>query len=192
MNLTVSQNVCITPESPDKSVYYLTFALPEKSLSQEVYAPGDWLTIQPQNSDEMVNAMLLLLNLNGDETIELRRPGLVTCQNALKYHLELTQLNPAILNKLQRQFSLGQWVDRQAMMDYADGKDIIDLLQAFPELQKQRVEFLNLLSPLAPRYYSIASAPDDSHSVSILYKKVQYERLGRQRFGVASCILAEA
>ena len=192
MNLTVSHNVCITPNSQDKAIFYLTFLLPENVKSQDVYAPGDWLTIQPKNREEMVSVMLSLLNLEGNETIELRRPGLVTCREALMLHLELTQLNPAILNKLQRQFSLGSWSDRQAMMDYADGKDIVDLLEAFPVLKEQGIEFLELLSPLAPRYYSIASAPDKSNSVSILYKKVQYQNQGRQRFGVASCVSADA
>lgn len=192
MNLTVSQNICITPNSLDKAVFYLTFELPKDQDSQDLYAPGDWLTIQPHNPPKMVNTMLLMLGLTGNETIELRRPGLVTSHKALTDHIELTQLNPAILNKLQRQFSLGNWPDRQAMMDYADGKDIIDLLEAFPELKMMGVDFLKLLSPLAPRYYSIASAPDANNFVSILYKKVEYISHGRERFGVTSSVLSDA
>lgn len=191
MIVTVAKNQCITPNSDDKSIFYLTFDLPKDLKADEVYAPGDWLTVQAANRLEMVSAILLKLGLTGSENIELRRAGLVNCKLALQQHLELTQLNPAILNKLQRQFGFNEWPDRQAMIDYAYGKDILDLLESFPFLQQQGVEFLNLLSPLAPRYYSIASAPDESNSVSILYRKVDYLALERQRFGVASCMLAE-
>lgn len=192
MNLSILENRCITPESEDKAIFYLTFDLPKDQASQDLYAPGDWLTIQPHNNQKMVETMLLLLGLTGNESIELRRPGLVTSQKALTDHIELTQLNPAILNKLQRQFSIGSWPDRQAMMDYAEGKDIIDLLEAFPELKLMGIDFLKLLSPLAPRYYSIASAPDAKNRVSILYKKVEYLSHGRERFGVTSSVLADA
>ena len=191
MIVTVAKNQCITPKSNDKSIFYLTFDLPKEANANEVYEPGDWLTIQATNRPEMVSAILLKLGLTGNENIEIRRAGLVNCKQALQQHLELTQLNPAILNKLQRQFGFNEWPDRQAMIDYAYGKDILDLLESFPQLQQQGLEFLNLLSPLAPRYYSIASAPNESNTVSILYRKVDYLSFERQRFGVASCMLAE-
>jgi len=191
MIISVAQNACITPDSTDKAVYYLTFDLPSGVCAQETYAAGDWLTVQAQNHEGMVALVLGLLKLTGLETIELRRAGQVTTQQALTLHLELTQINPAILNKLQRQFGFNEWQDRQAMMDYVYGKDIVDLLETFPQLQQQGVDFLTLLSPLAPRYYSIASAPDKSNTVSILYRKVEYNVNGRQRFGVASCMLAD-
>lgn len=191
MNFVVEENRCITPNSKDKSIYYLTLTLFNDSDEALGYQPGDWLTIQPQNSPQMVSALLAELDLTGNESIELRRPGLVTVQQALESHLELTQLNPAILNKLQRQLGLGDWADRQAMMDYANGRDILDLLALYPQLKAQGVEFLNWLSPLSPRYYSIASASNEQQTVSILYKAVKYQNLGRQRFGVASNYLQD-
>lgn len=191
MKLIVKQNTCITPQSKDKSIFYLTFSALDDSEGFS-YQPGDWLTVQPQNTSLMVQAVLAALNLEGDETLELRRPGLVTVKQALENHLELTQLNPAILNKLQRQLGLGDWSDRNAMMDFAYGRDILDLLDLYPQLKEKGVEFLNFLSPLAPRYYSIASADTGNNEVSILYKAVEYSNLGRQRFGVASHFLQAA
>jgi len=189
MNLSVVANTCLTDHSVDKSIYYLTLRIPQNSNENLSYEAGDWLTVQPENSSEMVSDILEELALIGDETIELRRAGLVTSQQALQKHLELTQLNPAILNKLQRQMGLGDWVDRQAMMDYAYGRDILDLLALFPELKELGIEFLAFLSPLAPRYYSIASAPINASEVSILYKAVQYKTNQRMRYGVASSML---
>jgi len=190
MLISVVKNTCLTPNSKDKAVFYLTLSLPKNLKAYDVYMPGDWLTVKANNQLNMVERVLNLLGLTGNETIELRRPGLVKTHEALKYYLEITQINPAILNKLQRQFGFNEWQDRHAMINYVYGKDIVDLLELFPQLQKQGVNFLTLLSPLAPRYYSIASAPDSNNTVSLLYRKVAYQANGRQRFGVASSMLA--
>ena len=192
MNLTITNNTCLTVNSVDKSIYYLTLCVPQNSSESLSYEAGDWLIVQPENSPEMVSEVLEKLALTGNESIELRRTGLVTSKQALQKHLELTQLNPAILNKLQRQMGLGDWADRQAMMDYAYGRDILDLLALYPQLKELGLEFFNFLSPLAPRYYSIASAPINAAEVSILYKAVQYKTNNRMRYGVASSMLQYA
>jgi len=193
MQLTVIQNRLLTPQSPDKSIYYLTLKVDSvrENRSDISYQPGDWLTLQAENNLDLVNQTLALLSLSGTEKITLRRHGEVTTTTALQSHLELTQLNPAILNKCQRQYGFGDWADRQAMMDYARGRDIIDLLMLFPSLQAMGLEFLQLLSSLTPRYYSIASILDENNLVSILYKHVRYEREGRERQGVTTRLLAD-
>lgn len=186
MQLSITEKTLLTPESNDKDIYYLTLSIPENSQNFLDYQPGDWLTVKASNQVELVDEILKNLSLNGSEAIELRRHGKVSTHEALLHYLEITQLNPAILNKLQRQFQIGDWPDRQAMMDYAFGRDILDLLNAFPELCDLKLDFLALLSPLAPRYYSIASNNEDGKSVSILYRQVHYEREARIRHGVTT------
>ena len=186
MQLVTTQKILLTPNSQNKSIYYLTLSLPEQSNQVLDYEPGDWVTVQACNREELVDAILQKLTLSGNELIELRRVGTLAAKEALLHHLEITQLNPAILNKMQRQMQIGDWPDRQAMKDFSYSRDILDLLQDFPQLQKQGLDFLLLLSPLAPRYYSIASANNDSRSVSILYRQVHYERDSRFRHGVAT------
>ncbi len=191
MRLAIKSHACLTEGSAEKSIHYLTLNLPTGDKTLLDYQPGDWLTVQPKNRLLMVEAILELLDLNGTEQIELRRAGVVTSSTALQHHLEITQLNPAILSKLQRQYNMGNWQDRQAMVEFAKGKDIIDLLEYFPELQKMGSEFLSILSPLAPRYYSIASANLTGREVSILYRQVNYHHNARERFGVASNFILE-
>lgn len=188
----VLSNTNLTPKCPEKSIFHLVLS---KQSSQENlnYQPGDWLTLQANNRPEMVSTLLAELGLQGDERIELRRVGDVSVKQACRSHLELTQLNPAILNKLQRQHQLGEWADRQAMMDFAYGRDILDLLALFPQLKTWGVAFLELLAPLAPRYYSICSAPAAYASeVHLLIKEVRYCRddSQRQRYGVVSHAVA--
>lgn len=192
MQFSVVQNQLLTPQSPDKSVFDLVLKsdINQQPIDEACFQPGDWLALSVENHSDVIDSVLGLLQLSGSELIELRRVGEVTTAEALQKHLEITQLNPAILNKLKRQYDLGDWADRQEMMAYAEGRDIIDLLEAFPSLKKMGTEFLGLLSPLAPRYYSIASAPNSAGTVSVLYKHVCYEREGRERQGVATRFLS--
>lgn len=191
MRFRVISNQNITPLCQDKALYHLVLQ-PENGQTVD-YQPGDWLTLQAANQPEWVEALLAELSLSGEETVELRRVGLVSVKQALTHHLETSQLNPAILNKIQRQYSLGDWVDRQAMMEYARGRDILDLLQSFIPLKALGVEFLSLLSPLAPRYYSIASAPVAvGNAIHLVVKLVTYVPasntglVNRKHYGVAS------
>ena len=191
MQLQLLKKQNLTPNA-NKNVWALTFQFSE-NLS---YAPGDWLTIKVENFPDLVNAVQQKLGIESHEVVELRRIGKVTVAQALTQHLELSQLNPAILNKLQRQYSdklAGKyWEDRQSMIQEAYGKDILDLLTQFPRLTELKLEFLNLLSPLAPRYYSIASSQQESkNQVRILVRQVEYYQHNRIHYGVASNQLAQ-
>lgn len=193
MQLQVKQLINLTPACDDKTIYHLVLT---PSAGETLhYEPGDWLTLTVKNQPEWVEALLQRLRLSGDELVEVRRAGQVSSRMALTEYLEISQLNPAILNKLQRQYQLGDWADRQAMIDYAYGRDILDLLDAFPSLCELGAEFLTLLSPLAPRYYSIASAQVAvGNEVHLLIRLVEYQNSsvsGRMHYGVASYAVSQ-
>lgn len=187
MRLTLLSRRILTAQDSDSPAYLITLGA-DQPLN---YAPGDWITLQGQNAESLVQQVMQLLKLNPDQPILLRRGGELSVMDALRYHLELTLLDPAILNKLSRQYGYQAWSDRAAMQSYAQGRDIVDLLQAFPDLAELGAEFLQLLSPLAPRYYSIASAPHGRpNQVQVLYKHIHYQRENRWREGVTSAWLS--
>jgi len=187
MQLRLIQSEPLTENSQIKQVYLQTYVA--ANGSQLDYQAGDWLLMHAINPKVLVAEILNQLGLQGGETVQLRRIGEVSAEQALSQYLEITQLNPAILNKMQRQLQIGEWDGRQAMMDYAYGRDIVDLLNAFPQMAELGAEFLSWLSPLAPRYYSIASA--ESQQVKILFKALNYHYAGRDKSGVASNYLAQ-
>lgn len=208
MQFHVVQNQLLTAESTFNAVYELTLRPVGQadSLADEhsdgasnsssfVYQPGDWLAVTVRNPLHTVNLVLTTLRLNGDELITLRSGVTCSTRYALQEALEITRLNPAILNKMQRELGLGVWADRQAMMDYAASCDVVDLLQAFAPLAEMGVAFLSWLSPLAPRYYSIASVPlktvtQATNTVSIIYKLVEFSGLTHTHFGAATHYLS--
>lgn len=189
MQFRVLEHTNLTPLDEEKDVYHLRLAYSEPFC----YQPGDWVTVQPQNPPGLVNEVMVTLALEGDELIELKRAGRLSVREALENYIELTQLNPSILNKVQRQYGLGHWSTRQEMMDYAEGRDVLDLLTEFPGLCDNPYEALLLLSPLAPRYYSLASACEEvgDQEVHLLYKHVRFERAGRARVGAATTHLCD-
>ncbi|BBP46884.1 hypothetical protein THMIRHAS_22570 [Thiosulfatimonas sediminis] len=187
MQLQLIHSELLTANSAYKKVYLQTYQAAD--CGDLPYQTGDWLAVQASNPASLVADILQQLGLQGGEVIELRKVGEVSVRQALLHHLEITQLNPAILNKMQRQLQLGNWDGRQAMIEYAYGRDILDLLTAFAPMAQLGADFLSWLSPLAPRYYSIASA--DTQQVKILFKALQYHYAGRAKAGVASNYLAD-
>ncbi len=190
MKLTLVEKQNQTPQA-DKTVWCVTFKYQEEAH----YQPGDWLTLKVSNSPVLIAEIKQKLGLTGQERVTLRRVGEVSVDEALTNHLEISQLNPAILNKLQRQYfdylDGYSWTDRQQMMEYAYGRDILDLLNAFPKLSSLKTELLTLLSPLAPRYYSIASCETvHPQQVRLLIRQVVYETHHRIHYGVASNYIA--
>ena len=76
--------------------------------------------------------------------------------------------------------------------DYVNGREIIDLVTDFPDVEFSVEEFVALLGKLQPRLYSISSSPR-AHpgEVHLTVATVRYETYGRQRKGVCSTFLAE-
>lgn len=187
MQLQAHSNHLLTPHHPEKEIYHLALT----ASSPINYQVGDWLLVKANNPSKLVNAVLKALQLSGDDVCDIPKVGQMTVWEALTQYLELTQLLPATINKFARQFQVTDWPDRMSMMAYADGKDMLDLLLAYPQLNG--VDALKVFTPLAPRYYSIASSPQavGDSQVDLVFRRVQYERAGRQRLGLVSNALSQ-
>lgn len=158
------------------------------------FQPGDWVTVTGVNQPSWVYAILDQLKMAPETPVTLRREGVVTALEALTKHLEITLLDPALLGKLGRQLGLNHWPDRDAMRAYAAPRDLLDLLVDYPEVAALGDTLLPLLTPLLPRYYSIASAPNPEkpRQFEVLFKQLVIQRAGRTRYGVTSTHLATA
>ncbi len=169
----------------DKRVWCLKLAC------EEAYAPGDWFLVQPVNPPRVVEDVLRALSLSGHERVALRRIGEVTAAEALGRHLEITQLDPALLNRLKRTFGIGEWADRAEMAAWAARRNLLDLLCDYPEARALGLELLPQLSVLAPRFYSIASSwratPGQVH---LLFREVVHQVCDREHPGAATWTLA--
>lgn len=191
LTATLAVNQKITGRDSDKDVRHLEIDLGDSGLR---YQPGDALGIWFENDPQLVQEIVELLWLKGDETVVVNDKKL-SLSDALQHHIELTQNTTPIIEKyagLCRDEQLtGLLADKSALQHYAQTVPFVDMVRRAPtELDAQQL--VDLLRPLTPRLYSIASSQAETESeVHITVGVVRYDIDGRPRSGGASGYLAD-
>lgn len=183
---TLLSNQKITGRGLDKDVRHIEIDLGDSGLR---YQPGDALGVWFDNDPAIVDELISLLWLQGDEDVFIGQQR-HSLRDALTYQLELTQNTHLIVEKyaqLSKDDSLlGLISDKPAIMQYAQTTPIVDMVRQ-AAAQPSAQEFVDLLRPLTPRLYSISSsqaeATDEVHATVGV---VRYEIDGRPRTGGAS------
>ncbi|WP_226101884.1 NADPH-dependent assimilatory sulfite reductase flavoprotein subunit [Dickeya oryzae] len=184
-------NQKITGRHSEKDVRHIEIDLGDSGLR---YQPGDALGVWYENAPALVQELLGLLWLKGDEPVNVGGNTLPLAE-ALQRHFELTQNTAPIVASyaaLSRNDTLlGLVADKSALQQYAQRTPLVDMVREAPvELTPEQL--IGLLRPLTPRLYSIASSQDDVGSeVHITVGVVRYEYEGRARSGGASGYLAD-
>jgi sulfite reductase (NADPH) flavoprotein alpha-component len=175
--VTVAAHHPLTSSRAEGVTVHLEFDLAGSGLA---YEPGDALAIQPRNAPELAAAIASAAGVSDAATIA-----------ALETQYDITTLTPKQLESYAAQSgapALATAADRAAFLA---GRQWLDLLEAFPH-RFTPAEFLGLLRPLQPRYYSLASSMrlvgEEAH---IAVARVAYESAGRARLGVASSYLTD-
>jgi sulfite reductase (NADPH) flavoprotein alpha-component len=179
-----------------KYVRQVAFSLKGSGLR---YEPGDALGVMPTNRPELVEEMLQLLGLKGDEAVPLPDGGAGPLCEALLHEYDISKPTPAHVQyfaertgdmTLQKLLKPG---NTQALKESLQGRQLIDLLLAHPDVVQGATDFVAMLGKLKPRLYSIASSqrfcPDEVH---LTMGVVRYSSFGRRRHGVCSGDLARA
>ncbi|RJT40469.1 NADPH-dependent assimilatory sulfite reductase flavoprotein subunit [Rahnella woolbedingensis] len=191
LTATLAVNQKITGRDSDKDVRHLEIELGDSGLR---YQPGDALGIWFENDPQLVQEIVELLWLKGDEVVELNDKKLPLSE-ALQHHIELTQNTTPIIEKYaalcRDEHLTGLLADKPALQQYAQTVPFADMVRRAPtELDAQQL--VDLLRPLTPRLYSIASSQAETESeVHITVGVVRYDIDGRARSGGASGYLAD-
>ncbi len=181
----------ITGRDSDKDVRHIEIDLGDSGLR---YQPGDALGVWFENDVELVQELLQLVWLKGDEPVEINGATLPLAE-ALQKHYELTVNTPQIVEQyaaLSRNEALLELAsEKPKLQSYAQSFPIVDMVRQAPtELNVEQLT--GLLRPLTPRLYSIASSQAENETeVHITVGAVRYEIDGRQRGGGASTWLAD-
>lgn len=187
--LAVNQKV--TGRNSDKDVRHIEIDLGDSGLR---YQPGDALGVWFDNDPALVDELVQLLWLKGDETVEVDGKTL-PLSDALRSHYELTQNTTPIVEKyaaLARDEKLLALVaDKAALQQYAHNTPIVDMVRQAP-VELSAEQLIGLLRPLTPRLYSIASSQAETENeVHVTVGVVRYDIDGRARAGGASSFLAD-
>lgn len=187
--LSVQQKV--TGRNSEKDVRHIEIDLGNSGLR---YQPGDALGVWFDNDPALVEELLALLWLKGDEQVSIDGQN-ISLSQALRSQLELTQNTTLIVDKyaaLSRDEKLiALLADKPALQQYAKNTPIVDMVRQAPS-DLNADQLVALLRPLTPRLYSIASSQAEiENEVHITVGVVRYDIDGRPRTGGASGYLAD-
>lgn len=181
-------------DASDKEVRHVVLSLAASGLR---YEPGDALGVWPRQSAALVDAVLAATGFSGSTGVVVDDKTLSLAE-ALAARREIARLAvPTLIRlaKLADDAKLSQMLapgNDEALQRYVHGHDALDLVEQYGRALPHAQALVDLLPPLAPRLYSIASSldafPDEVH---LTIATVRYESRGRHRGGVASTWIAD-
>ena len=165
-----------------KQTFHVELSLAGSGLT---YQPGDAIGIAPENDPAVVEAVLEAAGQAGNTELHaalVARHDVTTLSAYLVRSLAELTKDPAI------EALAG---DKERLEAFLPGRQVIDLLTAFPNrLTPEQLK--GLLRTLPPRLYSVASSQamvgEEAH---LLVGAVRYSAHGRDRAGVASTHIAD-
>jgi sulfite reductase alpha subunit-like flavoprotein len=181
-------------EKNGKRVIEMSLSLPDDYTLE--YQPGDALGLIVSNTPAAVNFVLDILRdnqgLSADQMVSIDSDQPITIEHAVKERIDLC----CVVKNKRTLFGLAQFSNdpeevaalhlMSSKTDEGDAlfqkfivnqrRSVVDILSEFPSCQNITMEgLLSILSPIAPRYYSICSSPlDQQRDGSLLSLKVAF------------------
>jgi len=165
------------------------------------YTPGDSLGAFARNSPALVDELIAFLGFPADSVIKNPHGQSTSLREALLQDYILNRANRKIMGGLSERVPQGEQRNRlmeivdnsEVLGEYIYSRDYVDILKDFDEAHFETPEsFLEQLSPIVPRLYSIASClqahPGEAH---LCISVVRFESHGRKKKGLASGFFAD-
>jgi sulfite reductase (NADPH) flavoprotein alpha-component len=162
------------------------------------YEVGDALGVMPDNCATLVDDLIAVLGCDPQASVPVPGGDEAPLRDALLKHYEITRIPKALLAFVAERSddaTLRQLIapnGNGTLEQFLWGRQVMDVLLAFPQVKVAACEFVRLLKSLQPRLYSISSSPK-AHpgQVHLTVNVLRYVSLGRQRKGVCSTFLAD-
>lgn len=175
-----------------KDTRHVAIDLADSGIKYEV---GDALGVYPTNCGDLVDGIIKAIGADAKLLIVTPSGDPKSLANALCEDFclkdpsdELLELAISRVADPQAKTQLSQMLDEGT----PEGCDVLDVLHLTGDVPISATEFLETLSPLNPRLYSIASSQEIvGNQVHLTVGKVSYDREGRLRKGVASTMLSD-
>jgi len=187
----VLENINLNWHGSGKETRHLELAIEGSGL---VFEPGDALGIFPQNDPALVDELIAEMGWNPDQAID-SVDGERTLRDTLTRDYEITVLTKPLIESAAQLMTNGLQklvTDRDALRNYMEGRDLLDLIRDHKLQEIPATELLSILRKMPPRLYSIANShranPDEVH---LTIAAVRFQSHGRARAGVTSVQCAE-
>lgn len=195
---SIKQRYWLSKEYSQRQTFHLVLDLAGSGLSYQV---GDSIAIYPINVPEVVELTLNAMKARGDEIVTDKQG--VTSYSLKEYLSRKANLGDVsrklIAEIATRQPNHGKKAHLELLLDennramfkaFIEVHQLWDLLKEHEEVTFTPQEVINLLMPLLPRFYSIASAQCVvGEEVHLTVSRLHYMSNGHQRFGVCTYYL---
>jgi sulfite reductase (NADPH) flavoprotein alpha-component len=175
---TVLASVNLNDTGSNKETYHI-----EIEADGVEYLPGDALGIVPENSQQKVEAIIKLLEIDAGRKYSFRNEE-YTAFDLLKKKLEIVYLPERVVN------AYASLVNQDIPSTRIS---LLDLLKIYPLKNSDQFEQLvGILEPIAPRLYSISSSPEAHNGeVHITVAKDKFKVNDELKYGLCSNYLSQ-
>ena len=194
LQATLKHKRVLTKQGSSKEIVHYELSL---EGSGEFYKPGDALNVIPENQPELVSALLDHFQFSGDEKPSWNGEN-HSLRELFTSYLDIRTPSKELIKALAEAASDHRVIqmlgsdDTSALNDFLWGKDILDLVKAYPTVSLSLAEILSLLRPIAPRAYSISSSLNKHNDeVHLTIGSVRYNNGERDYNGTCSTWLAD-
>lgn len=182
----------LNAEGSAKDTRHVAIDLGDSGIEYEV---GDALGIYPTNCGELVGEITRAIGADSKLMLITPAGDPKTLANALCEDFCLKDPSDELLELAISRVNNSDTKEKLAQMlkdGVPEGYDVLDVLEIAGDVPISATEFVETLSPLNPRLYSIASSQKMvGNQVHLTVGKVTYARDGRLRKGAASTLLAD-
>ncbi len=199
----ISERYHLSRPGSRKETQHLVIKLTGSGLNYKV---GDSLAIYPKHDPQIVAKILKTIGASGDEPIiDARTEESFSLFDYLSEKVNISRVSKKLLTALHDKYPRGTKKDELARLIDAEGRELLkaygethelwDTLAGYSGAKIEPQELCSLLSPLLPRFYSIASSQKTvGEEAHLTVAVTEYMTNGHLRHGVAShylCHLAK-
>lgn len=194
--ISISERILLTKPESTKKTFHLSLDIRNTTLQ---FKPGDALAVYPQNDPIIAHKIVQLLQQDSNQEVYYARIGKTLplyellvkeaniarlTSNTLKLFLEYAQ------SAKERQQLEDLLQSKELLQHYLTRNDLIDFLKVYDAKNVPIEKFCQQLSPLLPRFYSIASSQlINSNYLDLTVVLVQFKKNDRLQYGVGSHFL---
>lgn len=196
---SIKARVSLSKQGSQKNTQHLVLDLSGSGIEYEV---GDSIGIFPQHDPELVAKTLKAMRAAGNEQIKSKQGEEISLETFFTSYANITDISPKLFRETlarikdpDKKHHLEQLTDeknREALKTYLSQHEVWDFLEAHEDAYFKPQELADLLMPLLPRFYSIASSQKYvGEEVHLTVAPVEYESRGHKRRGVCTHYLCK-
>lgn len=197
---SIKERYCLCSPESKKKVYHVVLNLKGSGLTYNV---GDSIGIYPTHDNTLVERTLHAMRAIGNESVTHKHMDKgVELRELLTHKVNITNVSRKFLSEIaarqtnkekkERLDALFHENQKDALKEYLQNHELWDLLEENQEVLLSHQEICNMLMPLLPRFYSIASSMKDvGEEVHLTVADLSYYSNQHLRRGVCTYYLCE-